>query len=132
MTIELQALLWATTILFVLLAVQGALVPITQGFGWGLGARDEPRAYSALQGRMKRTVANHIEGLVIFASLVLIAHLAGISSSSTQTGAMVFVAARIAFAGAYILGVPVLRSAVWGVSVLGLLMIAVEVIPAVI
>ena len=132
MTIELQALFWATTILFLLLAVQGALVPVTQGFGWGLGSRDQPRDMSVLQGRMKRTVANHIEGLVIFASLVLIAHLAGISSSITQTGAMVFVVARIAFAFLYVLGVPFLRSVVWGASVLGLLMIASAVIPAVI
>lgn len=114
------------------MAVQGALTPVTKGFGWGLGARDEPRDISALQGRMKRTVANHIEGLVLFASLVLIALLAGISSSITQTGAMVFVAARIAFAVFYILGIPVVRSVFWGGSVLGLLMIASAVIPAVI
>ncbi|MEM7505627.1 MAG: MAPEG family protein [Pseudomonadota bacterium] len=130
MTIELQALVWACVTLIVLLGVQGALVPINQGFAWGLGSRDEPRDMTAFQGRMRRIVANHIEGLVVFAGLVLAAHLAGISSSTTQIGAILFVLARVLFAVTYMAGVPVVRSVIWGVGTFGILMIAVDVIAA--
>lgn len=131
MTIELQALFGSALLLFALLVMQGALVPITQGFAWGLGSRDQPRELSPLQGRMKRVVANHIEGLAVFAVLVLVAHLSGVSSSLTQTGALLFLGARIAFALAYIVGIPVVRSAIWAVSVAGLLMITFAVLGAV-
>ena len=130
MTIELQALLAVTAILFVLLVIQGALVPVTHGFGWGLGPRDEPRSPSVMQGRASRIVANHLEGMALFVPLVVVAAAAGVSTPLTQTGALVFAAARAAFAVIYFFGVPVLRSAAWGVSVLGLAMIAFDLVRA--
>ena len=124
MTFELQMLIAAAGILFVLLAFQGALVPVNQGFGWGLGSRDVAQEKSALQGRATRTIANHMESMALFVPLVLAAHLAGVSTPLTIWGAGVYVASRAIFAGVYLMGVPFLRSAVWGVSVVGLLMIA--------
>ena len=127
MTIELQSLLGAAFILFALLAVQGTLVPLAHGVRWGLGPRDEPRSPSVLQGRMNRIVANHLEGMAMFAPLVLVAHLAGVSTPLTQSGAALFVISRALFAVVYAFGIPVLRSLVWGVSVAGLAMIGAEV-----
>ena len=128
MTIELQMLFGAAAMLLVLLALQGALVPIHQGFGWGLGVRDEPRDISRFQGRMKRIVANHIEGMAVFAILVLVAHLASISSGLTETGAVLFLLSRIGFTVVYMVGLPVVRSLVWGVGVLGLVLIGIETV----
>lgn len=130
MTIELQALVWVALTLLVLLSIQGALVPINQGFAWGLGARDEPRDMTAFQGRLRRIVANHIEGTVIFASLVLVAHLAGVSTGLTQAGAILFAVSRVLFAAVYMAGVPVLRSLIWGASATGVVLIAVEILGA--
>lgn len=127
MTIELQSLLGAAFILFALLSVQGTLAPLTHGFRWGLGPRDEARTPSVLQGRMNRIIANHMEGMAMFAPLVLVAHLAGVSTPMTQLGAELFVIARAAFAVVYAFGIPVLRSLVWGAGVAGLIMIAVEI-----
>ncbi len=130
MTIELQMLFWSSATLLGLLFIQGALVPINQGFGWGLGSRDDPRPQTALQGRMRRLVNNHIEGLTVFAAIVIVAHLAGVFTSLSQTGAVVFVLARLGFAGLYMAGIPVLRSLVWGISVAGILMVAADLMPA--
>lgn len=128
MSIELQSLFGVVGVLLLLLMVQGGLVPAIHGFKWGLGPRDEPRPPTMLQGRMNRIIANHIEGLAMFAPLVLIAHLAGISTPLTQWGAVIFLIARIAFAAIYLVGVPVLRSATWGVALTGLVMVAIPVI----
>ena len=130
MTFELTMLFWVATTLFVLMIMQGALTPITQGFAWGLGSRDTPQEPSVLQGRMTRIVANHIEGMLVFAALVIVAHLGGISSSLTELGAALYLGARIVFALVYMAGVPVLRSAVWGVSALGIGLIAFEILTA--
>ena len=130
MTIELQALFGVSAILLVLITIQGGLVPATHGIKWGLGPRDEPRDPSVMQGRLKRIVANHLEGMAMFAPLVLIAHVIGVSTPITVAGALIFVFARAAFAVIYIMGVPVLRSAAWGVGLLGIMMIGFELLRA--
>lgn len=130
MTFELTMLLWVALTLIGLLAIQGSLTPINQGFAWGLGARDEPREMTAFQGRMKRIVNNHVEGMVIFAVLVLIAHLAGISTTLTQIGAGLYLASRVLFALVYMSGLPVIRTVVWTVGTVGLFMIAFEILTA--
>jgi uncharacterized MAPEG superfamily protein len=126
MSIELQALFGSVVILLVLLSIQGGLVPAIHGFKWGLGPRDVPRDPSVLQGRVSRIVANHMEGMAMFAPLVLIAHLIGLSTPLTQWGAIIFVVGRVAFSVVYFLGIPVLRSAMWGVATTGALLIGFE------
>jgi uncharacterized MAPEG superfamily protein len=128
MLIELQALFGSVVILLVLLSIQGGLVPTIHGFKWGLGPRDVPRDPSVLQGRVNRIVANHMEGMAMFAPLVLIAHLISLSTPLTQWGAILFVAGRVAFSVVYFLGIPVLRSAMWGVATTGTLMIGFELL----
>ena len=66
MSFELQAVAYSSLILFVLILVQGTLVPLNQGFAWGLGSRDAKRDSTALQARASRTIANHIEGMLLF------------------------------------------------------------------
>jgi len=132
MTFELLSLVGTVGILFLILMYQGALVPIHQGFGWGLGSRDAPREFTASQRRAARTVANHIEGMAMFVPLIIAAHLAGISTWVTVWGAGIFLVGRAAFAVLYLAGVPVLRSAAWGISITGLLMIAYELVSAIV
>ena len=132
MTFELLMLASTVGILFILLMFQGALVPVNQGFGWGLGSRDEAQTITALQGRASRTIANHMESMALFAPLILVAHLAEISTTLTVWGAGIYVLSRAGFAAIYLMGVPVLRSLVWGLSITGILMIAFELVLAVI
>ncbi|MEO1241435.1 MAG: MAPEG family protein [Pseudomonadota bacterium] len=128
MSVELQSLFGVAAILLALVLLQGALIPATYGFKWGLGPRDEAREPTALLGRMRRIIANHLEGMAMFVPLILIAHFAGISTPLTQWGAVIFVAGRAAFAVIYMMGVPVIRSAAWGVALTGLLMVGFDVV----
>lgn len=130
MAFELQAVIFTTLILFVLLMVQGALVPLNQGFAWGLGSRDAPQDKTAFQGRAVRTIANHIEGMLLFVPLALIVELLQLSSTLTVWGAGVYLAGRLAFAPIYLLGLAYLRSAAWAVSILGIMMLSVPVLSA--
>ena len=127
MAFELQMVGVTTLILFGLLMYQGALVPIYQGFAWGLGSRDAPKDKTNLQNRAARTVANHIEGMMLFVPLVLIVELADLSSVLTVWGAGLYAVGRLAFAPLYLMGVPFLRSLVWGVAVTGIMLIGYEV-----
>lgn len=130
MPFELQAVVWTSTILFALIVFQGTLVPLNQGFSWGLGSRETDKEFTALQGRAARTISNHIEGMLIFVPLVLVAHVMALSSNLTLWGASLYLAGRIAFAFMYLIGVPVARSLSWGVSLTGIILVGYEVIRA--
>jgi uncharacterized MAPEG superfamily protein len=61
--------------------------------------------------------ANAVENLVVFAPLVLIAHVLGVNSAATATAAAVYFFARLAHAVIYTAGVPVLRTVAFLVAV---------------
>ena len=69
-----------------------------------------------------------IENMVLFAALVLIAAVAGKANATTAMGALIFFWARLAYAVIYLLGVPWLRTVAWSVSVIGMVMIACQLL----
>ncbi|MGP1395902.1 MAG: MAPEG family protein [Inquilinaceae bacterium] len=88
-----------------------------------LGARDNPPETSVHGARSERALRNSSEALLIFLPLALL----GQSVEGAMLGAQVFVLSRFAYVPAYILGIPVLRSAIWTVGVAGLALMALAV-----
>ena len=74
-------------------------------------------------GRATRAHYNMLENLVLLAILVLVANVARKSNANTILGAQIFFWARVAYAGLYIGGIAWARTAAWGVSMIGLLII---------
>jgi uncharacterized MAPEG superfamily protein len=66
--------------------------------------------------------------MVVFGALVLIAAAAGKANANTALGAMIFFWARLVYAIVYLIGVPWLRTVVWFVSVIGMVIIAVQLL----
>ena len=123
MSVELQSLFGVVVIYFLTIGVQGTLTAVIQGVPWGLGPRDDAPDLSTLQKRAARTVANNSEALLMFTPLVLIAHIAQISTDLTIMGALLFLAARALYVPIYLLGIPVVRTLVWTVGLAGLVLI---------
>ena len=125
---ELTLLVWAAALTLVqaVVAVQGALMQV--GLPMLAGNRDGLPEIKGWGGRAARAHRNMLENLVLFAVLVLVAVIAGKSNDMTLLGAQIFLYARIAYAAVYIAGIPWLRTAVWGLSVVGLAMIFVQLI----
>jgi uncharacterized MAPEG superfamily protein len=65
---------------------------------------------------------------VLFAALVLVAQAAGKANAVTALGAQLFFWGRLVYALVYIAGIPWLRTAVWFVSVVGLILIFVQLL----
>ncbi|MBV1705270.1 MAG: MAPEG family protein [Hyphomicrobiales bacterium] len=119
---ELRWLAYACVIGFVHLAVQATTMTLRQGIGWNVGARDgAPRPEGALDGRAARALRNFLETFPLFAALALALVAAGRSGGAGAHGAALYVWARAAYVPIYLLGVPVLRTVVYGVSIAGLL-----------
>lgn len=104
--------------------VQGALVPATQGFKWGLGSRDEPRDKSVLQGRFARTIQNHIEAMLMHIPLVALVVLLERTNEATEIAAWLVIGGRFAFILCYLLGIFGLRSVAYGMSLIGIFVTA--------
>ena len=123
MTPELTYLIWSIALTFalVLIAVAGATLEV--GLPKLAGNRDGMPEMTGWAGRAARAHRNMLESLILFAVLVIAAHVAGIHDAMTLLGAQLFFWGRVAHAAIYIAGIPWLRTAAWGVSVAGLTLI---------
>ena len=128
MTPELMYLIWsaALTFVLVLIAVSGATLQV--GLPRLAGNREGLPEMTGWAGRAARAHRNMLESLILFAVLVLVAHIAGVHNSMTLLGVQLFFWGRVAHAVFYIAGIPWLRTAAWGVSVAGLAVIYLQLI----
>lgn len=124
MTTELTLLGWTLVLALVQIMLPAMLRNSETGIAYNASARDESGPpVGVVTGRLRRAQANLFETLPVFAAAVLIAHLGDREGALTLWGAWLYLAARVVYVPLYALGVPYLRSLVWGVSMLGLLMI---------
>ena len=125
MTTDLLMLALSAGLAWLLIMTSATPKLLRQGLGWGMGNRDgTPTTFAPWVHRTDRAHANLQENLILFAILVIVAHLTGRANETSATGAIVFFAARVAHALVYIAGIPGLRTLVWAVSVAGMFMVA--------
>jgi uncharacterized MAPEG superfamily protein len=123
MSIDLQMLVWAAalTLVQMLIAVIGAQgqvsLPVLTG------NREEMPALAGWAGRAARAHANMLENLVVFAIVVLVAQATSRANEMTALGAQLFFFARAVYALVYLIGIPWLRTAVWAVSIAGIVLV---------
>ena len=94
-----------------------------------LGARDNLPEYNSAVGRCKRATSNMLESMIMFAPLILIAHATDRLNDMTALGAAVYFWGRAAYAPTYWFGVPVVRTLAWFVSIAGIVMVFLQVVP---
>ena len=128
MTPMLTYLFWAALLTFVQMLVAVLLTLPQESLPNLMGNREGMGEQEGMAGRAQRAHRNMLESLELFAILVLIAHLAQRNSATTLLGAQLFVGARLVYALVYIAGIPWVRTAVWAVSVIGLAMIASQLV----
>ena len=67
---------------------------------------------------------------MLFAALAIVAHVAGAQSPKVLLGAEVFFWSRLVYLVVYYAGIPVLRTVVWRVGIVGLAMMVMAIPPA--
>jgi len=126
MTPELTLLVWSSVLAFVLMLVAVAGAQLQVGLPMLMGNREDMPPIVGWAGRARRAQLNMLEYLVLFAILVLAAQISGKTNAMTLLGCQIFFWARLVHAIVYIAGVPWLRTAVWAVSVIGLILILLQ------
>ena len=128
MTLELELLIWSTVLALIqmLVALLGAIAQV--GLMALVGNRENLPAFDGWAGHAQRAHRNMLESLTIFAALVLVAQVAGKSNAGTALGAQLFFWSRLAYAPVYVIGIPWLRTGLWGISFAGLLQILSQIL----
>ena len=83
--------------------------------GYTMSPRDRPpsRQMSVRTGRLQRALANHLEGLILFTGAVALVTLSGQGTAFTAICAWTYLAARVLYVPAYVLGWRPGRSIIW-------------------
>jgi uncharacterized MAPEG superfamily protein len=97
---------------------------LQRGYRWTASARDgEPTPLVSVAARLERALRNFGETFPPFASAVVITHLAGSHDRLTVAGAEMYLGGRIVYVILYAIGVPLIRSLVWNVATIGIVLI---------
>ena len=129
MALELKLLGVAVVIGLVQLLWAAAAARGQQDIKWAAGARDTPMPLTGVAARLNRAYWNFIETFPFFAAVVLALAIAGrLGEPLTLWGAGLYVGSRALYAPLYASGVPTVRSIVWFVSLIGLVMLLVALL----
>jgi uncharacterized MAPEG superfamily protein len=124
MTTELRILLYATVLGLVHIMGAAMLATKQRGTKWNMSARDgKTPELTGLAGRMDRASKNFLETFPLVAAVILTLHAAQVSSSVTVLGAQIYFAARVLYIPLYAFGIPVVRTLVWTISIVGFVML---------
>jgi uncharacterized MAPEG superfamily protein len=124
MTIELKLLFFSIVLGIVQLVAAASAGTMDRGLRWNLGPRDQTkRELSPVAGRLERAFKNFMETFAFFAAAVLIAHVLNVHSALTVWGAYIYFFARLVYVPIYALGISAVRTGIWSISMVGIVMI---------
>lgn len=124
MSIELLMLAAAGGVIVLLTLLQGTRNILVLGLTTAAGNQHDIAPWSGWNDRLNRAIRNQIEGMAIFAPILLSVVLANLTNNTTALGAQIYVLARIAHAIVYTAGIPWVRTTAWAIGVAGIAMVA--------
>lgn len=124
MTTDIQMLAWSVVLGLAYVFIAAGYATHQRGLKWNAGNRDGAAApLTGIAARAARANANFLETFGFFAAAVLAVAVTGRTTPHTALGAELYVGARLAYLPIYLAGIPYLRTAVWVVSLWGILQV---------
>ena len=123
MSLELTLLIWSVVLAFIQMLIAASGATLQFGVPELAGNREGLPPATGWAGRAQRAHHNMLESFVLFAVLIVVTEITNRNSAMTGLGAQLFFWARAAYTIFYVVGLPWVRTAAWGVSVLGLILI---------
>jgi len=92
---------------------------------WLMGPRDDAKPVGVVASRLNRALTNFLETFPLFAVAMIACAMAGKLGSQTLWGGALYVIGRALYVPIYAAGMAVVRTLVWTVSIVGLVMVIV-------
>jgi len=110
MTLELKYLAWVATFTALMWIPYILNMIVVRGLVDAVGYPKNPKPLASWAARMKGAHSNAVENLVVFATLVLVTHLAGISNETTVLACAVYFWARLVHFAVFTFEIPWIRT----------------------
>ena len=124
MPVEIRILALGALLLFIHIFVAVRFKTAQYGRKWNTSARDEALPPpKPVTGRLMRAQANFQETFPIAIVALLGVVVAGRSSATTVLGGWIWLGARTVYLPLYWVGVPIVRTLCWTISMIGLAMV---------
>jgi uncharacterized MAPEG superfamily protein len=129
MPVEIRIAALGALLLFLHIFVATRFKTAQYGRKWNVGARDEALPEpNAVTGRLMRAQANFQETFPIAIVALLGVVIADKTSQWTALGGWIWLGARVIYLPLYWAGVPVVRTIVWTIALIGLAMVIVPLL----
>jgi uncharacterized MAPEG superfamily protein len=126
MTVELRMLTLSVVLGIVQIVAASHAASLQRGYPWTASSRDgEVPPLRGVAGRLDRALRNFVETFPLFAAVVLAAHVMDTHNALTEWGARLYFWGRVAYVVLYAAGVPLIRSLVWNVATIGIVLLVV-------
>jgi uncharacterized MAPEG superfamily protein len=123
---EIHVIAWSVILLFVHIVVQTLSLTKDGGLGYAMSNRDGEVAISPVTDRLTRGLRNFVETYAAFIGLALALALTGKTGGLGATGALIWFWARVVYVPVFAAGIPGLRTGVWTISIVGLVLMLVR------
>lgn len=124
MSFELVMLVASCMLCFVQIILASHAASLQRGYHWTASDRDaEVPPLTGVAGRFERSLRNFLETFPVFVAGVFLVHALGRESGLSQWGAGLYFSARLVYLPLYAAGVPLVRSLVWNVAFIGIVLL---------
>lgn len=127
MEIEIWTLIGSASLGLVHISGQSFALKLAVGNRWTVGARDEPADAGIIAGRWQRALDNFLESFPLFAAVLLLAIATERTGVLTSSGALIYLLGRTAYLPAYLAGIAWVRTFIWQISMIGLVLVGIGV-----
>ncbi len=110
MTVELTMLTWVAALSAIMWVPYILNAIMVRGLIAAVGYPKDPKPLAPWAERMKAAHYNAVENIVVFATLILVAHAVGVSNETTVLMSKVYFWARVVHLVSYTLGIPWVRT----------------------
>ena len=121
---ETTMLLWSALLGLIQLVIATSMATKDQGLAYNLSPRDTaPPPVGIAAARMQRAFKNFCETFPLFLAAVVFVTLAGRQDAVSALGAQLYFGGRLIYVPVYASGITHVRTIVWTVSIIGLLLV---------
>ena len=124
MSFELAMLAAGCVLCLVQIVISSHAASLQRGYRWTASSRDaEVPPLTGVAGRLERALRNFLETFPVFVAAIFLVQVLGRESALSEWGAGLYFSARLVYLGLYAAGVPLLRSLVWNIAFVGIVLL---------
>jgi uncharacterized MAPEG superfamily protein len=124
MSFELAMLVASCVLCLVQIIISSHAASLQRGYRWTASSRDAQVApLTGTAGRLERALRNFLETFPVFVAAVFLVHVLGRERELSEWGAGLYFSARLVYLLLYAAGVPLLRSLIWNVAFVGIVLL---------